>query len=117
MNRKCGRKIKPGGQIVDLENQEPCRLQSSKKKKISPVKTKTANYIDKSEDEEEEWRYYDCEEVWDENGDDKRVVWDICSLQFHLQCSGISHNIVQYWDINLELTYFKCKNCWPEAEN
>ena len=54
-------------------------------------------------------------EVWDENGDDRWVVCDICNLKFHLQCSGISYDIKQYWDINLELTYFKCGNC-QEAE-
>ena len=59
INRKRGRKIKPGEWVVDLENQEPCRSQNSKKKKkISPVKTKAANYIHESEDEEEEWRCY-----------------------------------------------------------
>ena len=59
INRKRGRKIKPGERVVDLENQEPCGSQNSKKKKkISPVKTKAANYIHESEDEEEEWRCY-----------------------------------------------------------
>ena len=116
INRKRGRKIKPGERVVDLENQEPCGSQNSKKKKkLSPVKTKAANYIHESEDEEEEWRCYHCKEVWDENGDDRWVVCDISNPKFHLQCSGISYDIEQYWDINLELTYFECEIC-QEAE-
>ena len=117
MNRKCGRKIKSGEQIVNLENQQPCRLDIKKKKKISPVKTKAANYIKEDEDEEEEWRCYDCKEIWGENEDDKWVVCNICSLKFHLKCSGISYNIEQYWYINLKLTYFECENCQVEVEN
>ena len=74
MNRKCGRKIKPGERIVDLENQN-----SKKKKKLSPAKTKAANYISESENEEEEWRCYDCKEVWDKNGDD-RWLCVICAI-------------------------------------
>ena len=113
-NRKHGRKIKPGEQIVDSEK-EPWGSQSSeKKKKILSSKTKAANYVGDTKNQEEEWRCYDCEEAWDENGDDWWVVCDICSLKFHLQCSGISYEIKQYWDINLEITYFECENCQVE---
>ena len=110
MNKKRGRKIKPGERIVDLENQN-----SKKKKKLSPVKTKAANYIGESEDEEEEWRCYDCKEVWDESGDDRWVVCDMRNLKFHLQCYGISYDIEQYWNITLELPYLECEIC-QEAE-
>ena len=66
-NRKRGRKMKPGGRIVDIEK-EPCWSQSSKKKKktLSP-KRKAPNYVNESENEDEEWRCYDWEEAWDEN--------------------------------------------------
>ena len=59
-NRKRGRKLKPGGRIIDLEK-EPCRSQSSKKKKKAP------NYVNESENQEEEWRCYNWEGAWDEN--------------------------------------------------
>ena len=62
-NTKRGRKIKPGKRIVDLEK-ESCRSQSSKNNtKISSSKTKAANYVDDSQNPEEEWRCYDCEEA------------------------------------------------------
>ena len=62
-NRKRGRKIKPGEQIVDSEK-EPCGSQSSeKKKKILSSKTKAANYVGDTKNQEEEWRCYDCEEA------------------------------------------------------
>ena len=66
-NRKRWRKMKPGGRIVDIEK-EPCWSQSSKKKKktLSP-KRKAPNYVNESENEDEEWRCYDWEEAWDEN--------------------------------------------------
>ena len=61
-NRKCGRKIKPGERIVDLEK-EPWGSQSSEKKKLMSSKTKAANYVGDSENQEEKWRCYDCEEA------------------------------------------------------
>ena len=43
------------------------------------------------------------------------VVCDMRNLKFGLQCSRISYDIEQYWDITLELTYFECEIC-QEAE-
>ena len=105
--RKRGKKITPGERIVDLENQEPCGSQGSKKRKtIAPSKRKASNN-ERCDDEEDEWRCFDCNEVWDERGNDRWVVCNICSLKFHLQCSGISYDVDQYWDIDLESTYFE----------
>ena len=33
----------------------------------------------------------DCADEWDEDGDDQRIVCDVCNQPYHLQCSGIHY--------------------------
>ena len=97
------------------ENESP-RGSKGKKCKKADKKKKKKNKNTKSKDRDEEsqdddWICEDCGDHWDDDGEDRWVICDLCGSKFHLQCSGIQYRTSQYWTLDLDNVYFECDEC------
>ena len=93
--------------VVVLERVAKKHLKSNKKRKCIP------SYFS-SESDQEVWICVVCKEEWE--GDDNRwIVCDLCDEPFHLQCSRIEYKEKDYYNIDIESFFFKCKNCTDDV--
>ena len=61
--------------------------------------------------DDDDWICADCGEVWDDDGDCRWITCDICSSNYHIECSGIQYPTEQYWDIDLDSREFERPEC------
>ena len=99
------------------ENESPCGSKgkkckkNDKRKKKKNKNTKSKNIDEESQDDDDDWICKDCGDPWDDDGEDRWIICDLCGSKFHLQCSGIQYRTSQYWTLDLDNIYFECDEC------
>ena len=116
---KRGQKIIPGQPILELQveknspsDDQPSSSKRNKKEKLHPKKSnKKRKPTKKAIADDDDWICADCGEVWDDDGDFRWVTCNICSSNYHLECSGIQYPTGRYWDVDLDSREFECPEC------
>ena len=96
---KRGQKIIPSQPILELQvernspsDDQPSFSKRNKKEKLHPKKSnKKRKPTKKTTADDGDWICGDCGEVWDDDGDCRWITCDICSSNYHLECSGIQY--------------------------
>ena len=89
------------------------RPQKELKKKIYTQKNqiKKEKPTKKIITDDDDWIYVDSGEVLDDDRDCSWITCDICSSNYHLECSEIEYPTEHYWDIDLNSSEFECPDC------
>ena len=140
-SRRRGRKVVPGRSIraADLTDNQPSTSASSVRPAVTsnnqgsitvssvrapatdnlPSSSASQNLLShnnatgtlNASAEDDEWICFECEELWEADGDDRWIVCDNCDKQFHLQCSGVTYRQKNYYSVDIENMSFVCKEC------
>ena len=122
--RKRGKKIAPG-KAITLEdfhddNETSTSIQGSSRSATSPnaqssdPSSATISTFQLTDVDTDEWVCNECHVPWQEDGDDRWIVCDICDKQYHLQCSGIRYHRRNYYRMDIESMSFTCMSCEGE---
>ena len=92
---------------------QPSSSKRNKKENLLPKKSNKKRKPSKKTftDDDDDWICADSGEVWDDDGDCCWITCDICSSNYHIECSGIQYPTEQYWDIDLDSRGSECPDC------
>ena len=90
-----GRKIVPGKPILSLPG----------------TSSESASAAAQDSGAGEQWICNTCKASWEAEGDDRWIVCDVCSRQYHLQCSGVEYETENYYTFDIEGFFFECDEC------
>ena len=109
-NRGCGEKKRQrrGKKIA-----QPGEVLSSAKFDCASTPETSGAKRSKRTRTEEIWTCSSCSEDWKGEDDDgnRWIVCDMCDKQYHLQCSGITYDEEDYYEIDIENELFLCEEC------
>ena len=108
-SNQCGKRIVPGRPITN--DQPSCSYSHQETDASTPSTTVAQRRDDLPTHTDAIWTCSECQDPWDEEGDDRGIVCDNCSKQFHLQCSEVQYRRKDYYTIDIESMSFICEEC------